>query len=230
MSNHITLTKRVDHKELIAQMQSAGVVLGIDIVGDQLVLNPADAPDLEAQKALATACVDAHVPTTITEPTLAAAPNMKWLLKECLASDGVTSIGLELPPAYPGKGCLCHNSLTVEQRVALAQVAEAHDANTVPTLTSSTPKLVVPADGVSEGQVVITDSRGIAANGTTVRLHIPAGISLVVDADTFVLSGAGQATITFGPTTVLTGEVPLVVAHDSEETDPVAFTVRRGTP
>lgn len=230
MSNHITLTKRVDSEELAAQMQAAGVVMGIDILGDQVVLNPADDPTLEAQKTIAVTCIDAHVPTTITEPTLNQAPNMRWLLKKCLELDGVVNIGLELPETYPNKGYLVHNSLTIPQKVALASLAEAHDPATVPCLTVDTPALVVPADGVSTGTVVVTDSRGVAANGLTIRLHIPSGVALVVDNDTFLLSGAGQATITFGVTSILMGEVPLIVGYDSEEAQAAGFSIRRGTP
>jgi len=72
------------------------------------------------------------------------------------------------------------------------------EAAALPFLSVDVFDTPIAGDGVATGSVVVTDSRGAAANGKTVKLLIPDG-NEVVDKSEAVLAGVGQATFTFGP-------------------------------
>jgi hypothetical protein len=229
MINYHTLTKRVDQGELLPALISAGVTAGISIDGEKVYLSGLDEATTTEQLAIVASVVSAHEPTTFTECALSAAPHIRKFCEECSAVDGVTSIGVELPSSYPGTAVLVHNSLTVGQRTNLVAAAEAHDASSVPALSVDTPSQVIAANNSATGAVTVTDSRGAAAEGKTVRLRIPPGGAAGADGDSFVLDASGQATVTFQETTIFTGELDFEFYYASGEADPVWFKVRRGT-
>lgn len=234
MSNFHTLTKRVDHQEFISELLVAGVSAGIAIDHEKVILNGAawenmDAAAQTAELALVASTDAAHTPTTITEVTLTAAPHVRTFLEECLAVTGVTNVTVELPETYSGTATLIHNSLSTVEQTNLASAATSHDASSVPSLSVDTVAQVIAADNTATGTVTVTDSRGAAANGNTVKLLIPPGGSAAVDGDSFTLSGAGQATATFGATTTFTGVLPFEWYYSDGSVDPVSFTIRRGT-
>ncbi len=228
------LTKCVDTDLLITELASAGVIVGYSIDHEKITLmgsfwDAMDAPTQAAELALVAGVEAAHAPLTVTEVTLTDAPHPFVLSQELLAVTGVTSVTCQLPQTYPGTLVIRHNLLTVGEQANLTAAALAHDHDAVPTLSVDTAAQVIAADGVATGTVTVTDSRGAGASGLTVRLTIPPGGSAGVDADSFVLDGAGQATATFQATTLLTGELTFEFYYASGEADSVTFTVRRGT-
>jgi hypothetical protein len=230
MSNYHTLTKRVDHGELLAQLISGGVTSDIAIDDEKIYLtSDLDAPTMAAQLVIVATVEAAHQPSTCTEVTLAAAPHVKKLCEECEAAAGITGIGVVLPTAYPGTVCFLHESIPLAAQDTIRTTALAHDASGIPSLSVDTAASVIAADGVATGTVTVTDSRAAGASGLTVRLRIPSGGSAGANGDSFVLDGAGQATVTFQATTVFTGVLTFEFYYDTGEADPVTFTVRRGT-
>lgn len=117
---------------------------------------------------------------------------------------------------------------TTEPSQAIIDAVAAEYATAIPTLSVNTPSQVIAANNSATGTVVITDSRGADANGKTVKIKILAGGG-AIDGDSYVLAGAGQATINFQATNFFTGELRFLAYYDSGETDPVGFTVRRGS-
>jgi hypothetical protein len=234
MGNHHTLTKNVDHGELATELATAGVTAGISIDHQKIycsgpIWDAMDAAARTAELALIASTEASHSPTTITEVTLNTAPHIQALLDELVAVAGVTNVSVGLPTAYPGTAVIYHNSLTAGEQTNLSTAATSHDASSIPSLSVNTASQVIAADNVDTGTVTVTDSRGAAAAGKTVRLRIPAGGSAGADADSFVLDGAGQATVTFQATTVLTGDLTFAFYYANGEADEVEFTVRRGT-
>jgi len=234
MSNFHPLTKRADTGELAGELLAAGVTsgIGIDNVNVYLGGDAWDAMDADAKAAELALVAEtelAHTPTTKSEATLAAAPHVGKLLEECSAVSGVTGLGVELPESYPGTAYLTHDSLTLGERANLVAAAEAHDATTVPSLAVDIPSQVVGADGIDTGAVVITDSRGAAVNGNTIKIRIPVGGGAAINGDSFALAGAGQATVLFQTTTTFTGELEFEAYDPLGVADPVKFIVRRGS-
>jgi len=90
--------------------------------------------------------------------------------------------------------------------------------------------LVVAADGEDTAAVTITDSRGAAAAGNTVKLRVPPNVGVAVDADAFALDGSGQAVATFGPSSVITGQMVMEFLYENKTADPITLIVRFGTP
>jgi hypothetical protein len=184
-----------------------------------------------AQLALVAAAETAHTAATITEVTLTRAPHPLKLPEELLAAvAGVTSVSVFQADAYPGLVTIKHNSLTPAERSSLISAALAHNAALVPKLSvGSVEPRVWAANGVAQGAVLVTDSRGSGASGRTVNLRIPAGGSAGVMSDHVVLDVTGQGLLNFGPTTVFTGELEFELYYTISDADPVRFTVRRGT-
>lgn len=236
MSNPIALTKRVDQAHLGLELTAAGVTTGLSITNTHIlcsgpIWNGMDEGQREAELALIAATVANHQPSTLTEAQLSVAPHERTFLQECMALPAITNLSIEYPSAYPGKVVIFHNSLNSANKNSLVQIALAHDPSAAAYLSvSASSTIVVNANGVSTGVVTVTDSRGAAASGKTVRLRVIGSVSVQVDADAFVLDGAGQASMTFGPSTTITGEVGLEVYYESNEADPASFKVRFGTP
>lgn len=234
MSNFHTLTKRIDHQELIAEMITEGVTCGIAIDHEKIYMTGAvwDAMDgsaRTAELAMVSTAEAAHVPTTCTLKNLTSAPHIKKLLEECSASTGVTNMGIEFPSSYPGDIIMLHNSLSSGDQTTLGTTAADHDASTIPSLAIDTATQVIAANNSDTGTVVITDSRGASANGNTVKIKIPSGGGADIDGDSYTLAGVGQATVTFQATTVFTGELEFEAYYADDSADPITFKVRRGT-
>lgn len=233
MNTH-TLSKVVDQAAFVAELITAGVTSHIAIGGDRVTLSGPvwDAMTDEAQTAelaLVASTETAHIPDTVTEVTLNAAPHSKLLRTELMALAGVTQVSVHCPPTYPGTCVVYHNALTGGQQAALSTAVTNHDPTAAPKLSVDTAAQVIAADNVDTGTVTVTDSRGAAAAGKTVRLRIPSGGDAAVDADAFVLDAAGKATATFQVTTTFTGELTFEFYYANGEADPITFTVRRGT-
>ena len=235
MSNTHTFTKRINHSEFVDELVTAGVTAAYNMNNVELMFHGSvwdamDEAEKTAELALVATSETTHSPTTITEVTLATAPHVNKFFEKCLAVSGVTNIGAEWPSSYSGTAVLIHNSLTAEEQANLVTAAEAHDPSTVPSLAvdGSDPR-VYAADGVATGSVVITDSRGAAANGKTVKVRIPTGGGAAIDGDSYVLAGVGRAIVAFQTTTTFTGELEFEAYYANGEADPVKFTVRRGT-
>lgn len=228
--SYYTLTKRIDEAAFTKELVAAGVV-SFNIGDDRVYLTGSLTPQAITSRLATIAAVEAaHAPTTFTEASLASAPHVKLLISEITALGDVVVNGIEHPNLYPGTICVSHNPLPEDRRAAVRAVAEAHDPAVFPALSVDTASTVVSPDGVATDTVTVTDSRGAAASGKTVRLKLPASVTVQVDSDAFVLDGAGQATATFGPSTAITGEIGLEFYYVSGEADPVSFKVRFGTP
>lgn len=229
MSNHHTLTKRVEPGELIPELVAGGVTYAVSIDSEKIMLR-GDAAGMAAQLAFVATVEAAHTPTTVSEATLTAAPHIGKLLEELNAVAGVTNVGIEHPASYPGTVVITHNSLDGTQQANLIAAAVAHDASTVPSLSVDTAFQVIAADNLATGTVEVADSRGAGADGKTVKLRIPQGGSAGANADSFVLDATGKATATFQATTILTDELVFEFYYASGEADSAKFTIRRGTP
>jgi hypothetical protein len=181
-----------------------------------------------AELALVAATEAAHAPDTVTEVVLTSAPHGPFLNAELLALPGVTRISVSRPPVFPGTVVIRHNALTANEQTSLTAAALAHDASAVPALSvdGADPRVFDPG---SLGTVVVSDSRGAAAKGKTVRIRIPPGGSAGIDGDSYTLNAAGQAALTFQGGTGFTGELTFEAYYASGEADSVIFTVRRGT-
>lgn len=231
MSNHYTLTKPVEIDPLVTELRSAGVTLGINIYGDTLELHdPNDPPTLASQMAIVATVVTAHVSTITTEvPNVLDPPHVVALTK-AIEALGATGVAVQVPASYPGTVVVQHNPANSGIRSSITATVLSHNAATRPFLSVSVSSIVVPADGSTQDTVTISDSRGAAASGLTVKIIIPAGSSPTMDADSYTLDAAGQAEITFGSTSDPTGDIEIVICYTSDEADAVKLTVRRGTP
>lgn len=85
---------------------------------------------------------------------------------------------------------------------------------TEPTIALSVNSLSIIADGTTTANITVTDSRGSAASGKIIALSWE-GLA-PVSTMALTLDGAGQGTVTFGPTTLRTSQ-PITVAFSSEE-------------
>jgi hypothetical protein len=228
MSNYHILTKPVDHEALLAELVAAGVTMSISIDSEKISLS-GDLSILAAQLVLVAATESAHTPTTITTAAVIVEPHAIKLRDACSAVPGVTSVTIALPSSYPGTAVLYHNPLNSTQQTALELAVTSHDPSLVPSLSVDTPSQVIAADGVATGTVTVTDSRGASASGKTVKLLFSLGGSAGANADSFVLDGSGQTTVTFQATSTFTGDLPFEFYYPNDEADRVRFTVRRGT-
>jgi hypothetical protein len=116
--------------------------------------------------------------------------------------------------------------ITVDETVNNADMKTALEGETDPgalTHDGGDP-VAVTGDGVDTTAVVVTDPRGASANGKTVKLRVPSGVTVPLDKVDLVLAGVGQATITFGP---LFGclEVAMEFYYESGEATPVAVNL-----
>lgn len=122
----------------------------------------------------------------------------------------------------------CH----VDDVVDSATMKTAIEANYPPpgplTHDAANP-LVIAGDGVATSVVTVSDPRGAAASGKTIKLLIPAGVLVKVDADSFVLDASGDATITFGPCAGCLGDTALSFYYSSNEIAPVTLNLRFGS-
>jgi len=234
VSNHHTITKPLDHALLISELLAAGVTAGIAIDDSKIymtgpVWNAMDAAAQTAELALVAAAEAAHVSPTSTKVTITNVPHVGKLTEELAAVSGVTELGVRFPSSYPGDIVIMHNSVSPTVQANLTTAAQAHDASAVPSLSVNTSELLVAPDGVATGTVVVTDSRGASANGKTVRLKLPDNVAIMVDADAYVMAGAGQATLTFGPQSYPSGACCLELCYVNNEADAIKFNVRFGT-
>ena len=147
------------------------------------------------------------------------------VILKCLVAAGYTNalMGNDL------NGTLhCH----VDEVVDSATMKTAIEANHPPpgALThDAADPLVIAGDGVATSAVTVSDPRGAAASGKTVKLSIPPGVLVKVDADSFVLDASGDAVATFGPCTGCLGDTKLSFYYTSGEADPVALNLRFGS-
>jgi len=235
MHNYHTLTKLVDHMQLIAELKNGGVTTGISINHEWISLNGEiwDNMDDSARREELTrvATIEgAHAPTTITEVPVALEPHAKKLQEQCETATGGKKVSIYRPNSYPGTIVLRHQTLAEDTRAALVEVVKNHDASVVPILSVDTAEKVIASDGVTTGEVIISDSRGASAEGNTIKVIISAYGTAGITADSFVLDGEGQAAISFGAVSLPTGALTFVVLDPTGEADPVSFRVRRGTP
>lgn len=234
MSGSYTLTKSIDHETFLADLAKAGVVAAVAIGGNKVFLSGKlwDNMDDRARAAeidKVAAAEVAHSPNNITEVLVAKPPHLRKLQEELASLDCVTSAAVLCPQSAPWNLVIRHNPLTESERDSLRNAVLAHDASVVGQLLVDTPSQVIAADGVTSGTVKVRDSRGASAAGKEVRLRIPPGGPAGADADRVVLDSNGEATITFQPTSVYTGELMFELFYDNAESDPVIFTVRRGS-
>lgn len=118
-------------------------------------------------------------------------------------------------------------SVTVDQADTEADVLANIKATTAPTLTLSTYDLQVAGDGVSTGDITVTDSRGPAASGKTVQIGV--GQVVQLSSVSLVLDGSGQAAVTFGPSPssgTVSGKIGLTFGYESGEAEPVYGTAQ----
>lgn len=222
-----TLTKRIDMESFVAELVAVGVP-SFNIDGNKVYLTGEMTDDARAARLQHIANVEAaHIPTTCTKVYLTTMPHISSFMAEIEAL-GTTSVGLEHPPTYPGYGYVIHGSASASLRASIKTTAEAHNPGLFPKLAVDTTSLVVSGDGVATGTMQVSDSRGVGAAGKTVRLRIPPNVTVSVDADSFVLDGAGRATATFGPFSGITGNLDLQFYYASGEADPVNAVVRFG--
>jgi len=119
--------------------------------------------------------------------------------------------------------------VTIDEGDAKATVLTNIEGATIPSLSVDTASQTIAGDGIATGTVTVSDSRGAAASGNTVKLLVPVGSYVPADADSFTLDGSGDATVTFGPCTGCIGILSLAFYYDSGETDSIPFTVRFGS-
>jgi hypothetical protein len=223
-----TLTKRIDMESFAAQLVAVGVP-SFNIDGNKVYLTGEMTDDARAARLQHIANVEAaHIPTTCTKVSLAAMPHIPSFMAEIEAL-GATGVGLEHPLTYPGNGYVLHDSASDNLRASIKTTAEAHNPGLFPSLAVDVMVLVVAGDGVATGHIQVSDSRGVGAAGKTVRLRLPPNVTVSVDADSFVLDGAGRATATFGPLSGITGDLDLQFYYASGEADPINAVVRFGT-
>jgi len=123
----------------------------------------------------------------------------------------------------------CHVDDTVASATMKTAIEAAHATVVAGALThNSVDPLIIPGDGVATSAVTITDPRGAAASGKTVKLRVPPGVYMPVSGETFVLDAAGQAVVTFGPLVGCLGDVPLEFYYANGEVDSMSFVLHFG--
>ena len=147
------------------------------------------------------------------------------VIKKCLIAEPYTGI-------YMGQDLDGTIHCTVAETVTYADMKTAIEANHPPPGTLShdaADPLVIVGDGVATSVVTLSDPRGASASGKTVKLRIPAGALIKVDADSFVLDASGDVLVTFGPCTGCLGDVKLEFYYVSGEADSVFLNLRFGS-
>ena len=238
MSVH-NLTKAIHHETFVAELLTEGVTSRVAIGSSRVTLSGPlwegpSTPEVDALRAAELAMVatveTAHAPDTVTEATISAHPHGPALNAELLALPGVTRVSAHRPVNVPGVAVIHHNPLTTAQQAALKTAVEDHDASAIPALSVVAEDQVIAADDLATGTVTVSDSRGAAAEGKTVRIRIPLGGGGGIDGDSYVLDASGDAVVTFGATGAFTGEMTFEAYYENGEADSALFTVRRGTP
>lgn len=99
-------------------------------------------------------------------------------------------------------------------------------AATTPSLNVDTPNLVVV--GLTPGAITVSDSRGAAAVGKTVKLLLPSGCCTLPVNSSAILDAGGNGVFTFGPPSIAStsGEIQLRFDYDSGEALAAQATVQ----
>lgn len=119
--------------------------------------------------------------------------------------------------------------VTIDESDNKAVVLANLESAVIPTLSLDKSSVVVAGNGVATDTITVTDSRGAGATGKTLKLTVPPGAYLPVDADQLTLDGSGQATLNIGPCQGCVGEVLLNIYYDNGEADSATFTLRFGS-
>ena len=89
--------------------------------------------------------------------------------------------------------------LTVDENsIVKATMLTNVNAATPASLSLDSDDVSVIGDGVATGSIVVTDSRGAAANGKVVKIRIEHGGLIKLTGLPLTLAGVGQATLTIG--------------------------------
>ena len=148
------------------------------------------------------------------------------VIRKCLVGAGYTTpyMGQDLDGTLH-----CHVDDVVSSAAMKTAIEAEHPPPGSLSHDAATSPLVVAGDGVASSAVVVTDPRGAAAAGKTVKLRIPEGVFVPVDGDSVVLGAAGTGTFTFGPLSGCLGDVVLELYYESGEADPAPLTLRFGS-
>jgi len=227
--NSYKLTKRVDKVAFANELRAAKIgQFNIDdsyvhLVGD---LTPQAITSRLAKIAQAESN---HVPIAFTEVAVNVQPHFPSLKRD-LEAVGISGIGFELPESYPGTLVVIHGRIDPALKSSIEATVAAHDPNSFPRLMADVASdVVVAPDGTATRNVVITDSRGSSAAGNTIRLRLKTNVSIPVNGDTFTLDGSGKATVVFGPSSSVTGNIGVELYYDDDQAEPVLLTVRFGS-